>query len=396
MSFGSQTIGDAIVQKFDMHVYTSVLTSDKVKSLVAEYAIPSDLHPCVPPSGLTMNRLPINKIDSSVADPPPTGVQAEDICRLCENVIDLRLVYPAMLYAIGLTTIWDHVGQHPIFKDGERTVATSMSLFREVARWLVKQRGGRCEAAWALFSLIPEKSDHQKVVEYENERVLAAKRKAQAAKDRAVEKRAATKGASHRPKKKKTTPFTIIPNKAELTTEGDGLILESVNLVEEDTNHNLHNVEDTTKVNSPFSEHSPRSQHSNPSDEYTHDVRNEPTHTHAFGSTAASHCLQRLLSSDKYKKSMSDVFNLAIATGWSKGVKAACSKEVAEAFLATAIDYDPACKTTFMSLFDSFFNKSYPYVEKLVESFRLPLGDLQNMWPKGTRPTLSGNVVDVQ
>ncbi|GKE89711.1 hypothetical protein Tco_1567186, partial [Tanacetum coccineum] len=41
-------------------------------------------------------------------------------------------------------------------------------------------------------SQIPEKSDHQKVVEYENERVLAAKRKAQAAKDRAVGKRVAT------------------------------------------------------------------------------------------------------------------------------------------------------------------------------------------------------------
>ncbi|GKB12739.1 hypothetical protein Tco_0846662 [Tanacetum coccineum] len=84
---------------------------------------------------------------------------------------------------------------------------------------------------------------------------------------------------------------------------------------------------------------------------------------------AASHCLQRLLSSDKYKKSLFDVFNLAIATGWSEGVKAACSKEVAEAFLATAIDYDPACKTTFMSEFDYIFNKSYSYVEKLVESF---------------------------
>ncbi|GKG42020.1 hypothetical protein Tco_0473771, partial [Tanacetum coccineum] len=43
---------------------------------------------------------------------------------------------------------------------------------------------------------IPEKSNHQKVVEYENEKVLAAKRKAQAAKDRAVGKRAATKGTS--------------------------------------------------------------------------------------------------------------------------------------------------------------------------------------------------------
>ncbi|GKD99983.1 hypothetical protein Tco_1387967, partial [Tanacetum coccineum] len=102
------------------------------------------------------------------------------------------------------------------------------------------------------------------------------------------------------------------------------------------------------------------------------------------------------LSSDEYKKSLSDVFNLAITAGWSEGVKAACSEEEAEAFLATTVDYDPACKTTFMSEFDSLFNKSYLYVEKLVESFRLPLGDLQNMWPEGTRPTLSGNAADVQ
>ncbi|GKF32924.1 hypothetical protein Tco_0106124, partial [Tanacetum coccineum] len=62
MSSGSQTVGDAIVLKFDMHVHTSVLTSDEVKNLVAEYAIPLDLHPCVPPSGLTMNRLSVDKI----------------------------------------------------------------------------------------------------------------------------------------------------------------------------------------------------------------------------------------------------------------------------------------------------------------------------------------------
>nr|GEV20945.1 hypothetical protein [Tanacetum cinerariifolium] len=86
--------------------------------------------------------------------------------------------------------------------------------------------------------------------------------------------------------------------------------------------------------------------------------------------------LTRLLSNDKYKKSLSDVFNLAIAVGWSEGVKAACSEEEAEAFLATVTNYDPACKTTFIFEFDSLFNKSYSYLEKLVESFRLPLGDL--------------------
>ncbi|GKC11375.1 hypothetical protein Tco_1008157 [Tanacetum coccineum] len=174
-------------------------------------------------------------------------------------------------------------------------------------------------------SQIPDKSDHQKVIEYENERVFAVNRKAQAAKDRAVGKRAATEGAFHRPKKKKTMPLsfalsdseadgsnrsgsgthhsasplnTIILNEAEPTTGGDGLILESVNRVEEDTDHNLDNVEDTTEVNSPLSEHSPHFQHSNPSDEDTYNVRNEPAHTHASASTGhgvssssgGSHC----------------------------------------------------------------------------------------------------------
>ncbi|GKC11376.1 hypothetical protein Tco_1008158 [Tanacetum coccineum] len=84
-----------------------------------------------------------------------------------------------------------------------------------------------------------------------------------------------------------------------------------------------------------------------------------------------------------------------LPTVFQKLLFSACSEEEAEAFLATAVDYDSACKTTFMSEFDSLFNKSYPYVEKLVESFRLPLGDLQNMWPEGTWPILSGNAADV-
>ncbi|GKC05986.1 hypothetical protein Tco_0997596 [Tanacetum coccineum] len=515
MSFESQTVGDAIVPKFDMYVHTSALTSDEVKNLVVEYAIPLDLHPCVPPSSLTMNRLPIDKI-----------------------------------------------------------VATSMSQFLK----------------FLMAGDIPEKSDYQKVVEHENERVLAAKRKAQAAKDRAVGKRAATEGASQCPKKK-TAPLsfalsdseadrsnrsgsdthhsasplnTIIPNEAEFTTGGDGLVLESAYRAAKDTDHHPDNVEDTTKVNSLLSGNSSRSQHSNPSNEDTHDVRNEPAHTHAFGSnghrvsssSGGSHhhafprrnpggdgigsslqgdadltmpfalawsltthsilndvescrdmminlatptvrdqqnhlsyhqalqqshrscqdvpdrltetqnqlvdtvrsrnqlsndhkalqevylgcvikeayltenfvmmekerddllakdlereerikqlevdlasktsslteaedvvstlkgdleCLTRLLSSDEYKKSLSDIFNLAIAARWLEGIKETCSKEEAEAFLATVVGYDPACKTTFMSEFDSLFNKSYSYVEKLAESFRFPLGDLQKI-----------------
>ncbi|GKG55040.1 hypothetical protein Tco_0563027, partial [Tanacetum coccineum] len=64
-------------------------------------------------------------------------------------------------------------------------------------------------------SQIPEKSDYQKVVEHENERVLAAKWKAQAAKDRAVGKRAATEGASQHPKKKKIAPLSFALSDSE-------------------------------------------------------------------------------------------------------------------------------------------------------------------------------------
>ncbi|GJT20966.1 hypothetical protein Tco_0890903 [Tanacetum coccineum] len=553
MSSGSQTVGDVVVSKFDMHVYTFVLTSDEVKTLVAEYAIPLNLHPCVPPFGLTMNRLLADKIDampwrhqdSSVADPSPTGIRAEDIRRLCENVIDLLPVHLAMLYAIGLTTIWKHVGYHPVFKDGERTGVRVGKGVALAANEVIPQH---TTPHLPFGSQIPEISDHQKVVEYENKRVLAAKRKAQAAKDIAVGKRVATEGASQRPKKKKTTPLsfalsdseadgsprsglgthhsasplnTIIPNEVELTTEGDGLISKLVNRAEEDADHHLDHVEDTTEVNSLLSEHSPCFQHSNPSDEDAYNARDETAHTHASGSTGrvssssgGSHrqafprrnpggddigsslrgdiglsvpfvpawnlttysilngalqcswfelghgalaqidilqryealnedyeelyeshwsyhkalqqvqlgcvgkeadlteklvavekarddlldkdrereeCIKQLLSSGEYKKSLTDIFNLAIAAGWSEGVKATCSEEEAETFLATVVDYDPTCKDTFMSEFNSLFNKSYPYVEKLVESFQLLLGDLQNMWSEGTGPTLSGN-----
>nr|GFA48009.1 hypothetical protein [Tanacetum cinerariifolium] len=314
-----------------MNVYTSVLTFNEVKNLAAEYIIPLDLHPCVPPSGLTMNRLPVNKI-----------------------------------------------------------VATNMSQFLKFS-----MAGG-----------IPEKSDHQKDVEYENERVLAAKRKAQAAKYRAVGKRATTEGGSHRPMKKKTAPVsfalldseadesncsgfgthysasplnTIIPNDAELTIGGDGLVLESANRMREDTDHNLDNMEDTIEVNSPLFEHSPIPNTLLPPTRICMFALRETgcvimswgklffwrltSSSLSEGQSWWRRCwfisffvkLLRIMyilpptwvtDLDEYKKSLSDVFNLAIAAGWLEGVMAACSEKDDE--------------------------------------------------PKGTGPTLSGNVTDVQ
>nr|GEU91526.1 transposase (putative), gypsy type [Tanacetum cinerariifolium] len=629
MSSGPQTAGDVVFPKFDMHVYTSVLTPGEVKNLVAEYAIPSDLHPCVPPSGLTMNRLPVDKIciydrylelsgvrvpfstfllavikhfrvyisqlvplglnrltmfeiycrsleinpfvnlfrafyklnkqghwfsferrsgkgsqDSSMADPPPTGVRDEDIRRLCGHVIDLRPVHPAMLYAVGLTTIWKHVGHHPDFKDGERNIATSMSEFLKFLIAGSVRVGKRTTLA-----------NNERVVEYENERVLAAKRKAQAAKDRAAGKRSAAEGTSHPTKKKKGAPMTfalddseeddsnrtgsgthhsasplniIIPDDANPVIGGGDVASDSVRYEEDDADHGLENAEEGTRADSPPATHHSRSQRSHRSEadtharstELHHDAGDEQGHQHASGSFGSSfraeatqpslfvsawkptthsilndvkscrdmmihlatpavqaqqsrlndhqalqrswfklgrgelaqidllqrqnkladdhkHLHQEHLScvgkevglvnklaavekekgdlldknreqdewikrleeelaskssalikaessvselkgdlDNEYKKSLSDIFNQAIAFGWSEGVKVERTQEEAEAILATAVDYDPGCKDTFMSAFDSLFTQSYPYVEKLTESFRLPPEDL--------------------
>nr|GEU29104.1 putative transposase (putative), gypsy type [Tanacetum cinerariifolium] len=164
--------------------------------------------------------------NSSVADPPPTGVRAEDIHRLCENIIDLCPVHSAMLYAIGLTTIWKHVGHHPVFKDGEGTVATNMSQFLK----------------FLMVGGIPEKSDHQKVVEYENERVLAAKKKAQAARDKATEKGDDSTRSGSETHHSASPLNTIISDDVDPMTSGGSLVLEFVMREEDDADHSLDNI----------------------------------------------------------------------------------------------------------------------------------------------------------
>ncbi|GJW95233.1 hypothetical protein Tco_0174905 [Tanacetum coccineum] len=69
------------------------------------------------------------------------------------------------------------------------------------------------------------------------------------------------------------------------------------------------------------------------------------------------------IKSDEYKKSLSKPFNQAIAAGLSEA-------------------------------FDELFSKIYPYVEKLVASFRLSLGDLQNMWPEGKGLTMGDGAIN--
>ncbi|GJR98187.1 hypothetical protein Tco_0270361 [Tanacetum coccineum] len=47
-----------VLPKFDMHIYTSELTSSELKAAVEEYCIPLDLHPRLPHPDMMMKRLP--------------------------------------------------------------------------------------------------------------------------------------------------------------------------------------------------------------------------------------------------------------------------------------------------------------------------------------------------
>nr|GEU60076.1 hypothetical protein [Tanacetum cinerariifolium] len=443
MSFGYENIGDVVILKFDMHVYTS----DEVKNLIAKYAIPLDLYPCVPPSGLTMNRLPADKIgiydqylelsgDSSVVDAAPTGVHAEDILRLFENVMDLRPVHPTMLYAIDLTTIWKHVGAPLGVRVGKETALAVNEVIPK-----------HTTPPLPLGSHILEKSDHQRVVEYKNER---------------------------RTKKKKTAPLsfalldskedgfgtyyfasplnTIIPNEAGLTTGGGSVILVFVNREEEE---DAHDIRDETahiyasgsigRVSSSsggsnrqaFPRHNPGGltdgeflgcRLTETQNQLLDDIHSQKllskdhqalqqVHLGCVGKEAGlteklaamekerDDLLDKDREREEYIKQLeADLTNKTSSLSKTEGVvntlkgyvegltgvKAAYSEEETEAFLATTIDYDPACKDNFMTEFDFLFNKSYLYVKKLVKSFWIPLGDLQNMWAEGTGPTLSG------
>nr|GEV99712.1 hypothetical protein [Tanacetum cinerariifolium] len=165
MSSRPQTASENVIPKFDMHVYTFILTLDtKDRFFLINCRAISDA-------------MPWRHQDSSVVDPPPTGVQDEDICRLCDQ------------------------------------------------------------------------TDHQRVVEYENEMVLAAKQKAQASKDRAAGKRSAAEGTSriHH----SASPLNIIiPDDANPATGGCGVASESVGYEEDDADHGLENTKEGTEADS--------------------------------------------------------------------------------------------------------------------------------------------------
>ncbi|GKC21111.1 hypothetical protein Tco_1023261 [Tanacetum coccineum] len=314
-----------------------------------------------------------------------------------------------------------HVGEHLIFKDGKGNGnVIALCYYKHVlisqvsCIWGVRIGKGTALAAndaiaqhttapLPFESQILEKSDYQKVVEHEDERVLAVKRKAHAAKDKVADDSTRIGFGTHHSASCLTT---IIPNDTNPIAGGSNLALKSANRLEGDKGNSLDNAKNDTKVNTPYSassphfEHSFQSQHSAHSDEHTHansggdglyhDERDEYVRRHASGLIVLPPVVKVISSFpsgtmmvtrrkknkllDKIREqeeqirrqeealvskmsSLSEVESAAsvlkaIAAGWPKGVEVKHSDEDAESILATTADYDLECKSTFM--FPSF------------------------------------------
>ncbi|GJY88914.1 hypothetical protein Tco_0503542, partial [Tanacetum coccineum] len=182
----SQTV---VLPKFDMHIYTSEVTSKELTETVTEYCIPADLHPRLSPPDLPIDKLPsryieiymeqheqgglripfsaffltvikhfgvhvsqlvpmgVNRIEGQVSDTMPwrridTDVQDNflnhnnegDAERLTKFPVPFRPPPRHLLYVYGLTTACRHPELSYIIKDPEGK-ALSMDDFLKLPVW---------------------------------------------------------------------------------------------------------------------------------------------------------------------------------------------------------------------------------------------------------------------
>nr|GEY17812.1 hypothetical protein [Tanacetum cinerariifolium] len=173
-----------VLLKFDVHVYTSILTTKELKEAIIEYCIPTDLHPRLPPPDLTMNKLsskytgiyieqlkqggrraildamPWRHIDTGLRDDFPLHYNEDDVARLAEFVIPLRPPPLLTMDAFLKLPVWTGtvVRKGDPIPDGERPKL-------------------RTTPPLAARQLIHENSPTQKNLEKPNLKIAAAREK---------------------------------------------------------------------------------------------------------------------------------------------------------------------------------------------------------------------------
>nr|GEV04788.1 hypothetical protein [Tanacetum cinerariifolium] len=205
MSAEDQTIDVTALPKFDMSSYESKTTAKDVKSLALHYGIPLDLHPVALTEGWTMDKLPNDMIACAVR------IELIDyvLAILSEPNIVPSVNYPAFFIRL--------VNKGTGFLLKNRRVILDAMAWRHHdsdINDLVLEDGFSMQDVEALTERvidlrsgqdILEKTDHQRMVEMEDPKIVATReRKARAAaKKRERKKQGGDGGERSRPKTKR-------------------------------------------------------------------------------------------------------------------------------------------------------------------------------------------------
>ncbi|GJZ78779.1 hypothetical protein Tco_0643616 [Tanacetum coccineum] len=104
--------------------------------------------------------------------------------------------------------------------------------------------------------------------------------------------------------------------------------------------------------------------------------------------------VRRLHQSTEYKRSLGEVFSLAVGKGFIEGISIGRKEEDIQAILTATPNVDPSSSETFLPAYEKLFDQRYSYVDKVARMYLLDPTELQNIMPDETGPTPGGGPRD--
>ncbi|GJW44001.1 hypothetical protein Tco_0072800 [Tanacetum coccineum] len=200
-----------VMPKFDMHIYTSELTAKKLKDVITEYCIPTDLHPrhwfsfenktggrskkCFKEVTSSLkgwkkkfflldlrvvpDAMPWRHTDTVVRDDFPNYYNKSDAARLAEVTVPFRPPPRHLLYVCGLTTACRHPELSYTIKDPEGKGNKYDESSCKQRDSIPKDQRPRPHVtpSLAVNEPIPQKSPVQKAIEKPDPKIVAAREK---------------------------------------------------------------------------------------------------------------------------------------------------------------------------------------------------------------------------
>ncbi|GJZ98425.1 hypothetical protein Tco_0670878 [Tanacetum coccineum] len=104
--------------------------------------------------------------------------------------------------------------------------------------------------------------------------------------------------------------------------------------------------------------------------------------------------VRRLHQSAEYKRSLGEVFSLAVGKGFIDWISIGRKDPDIQAILKATPNVDLASSDIFIDKYEQLFDQRYPYVDKVAYMYLLDPSGLQNVMPDETGPTPGGGTRD--